>query len=151
MKKLTIAGLALIGVLFASVGVFAYQGNMNKPTDEQQQAIQKAMDDGNYTAFHDLLTQNGRNPRIVQVVNESNFAEFVSAVNAAKAGNFSEAKAFMQKYDLGLGIIKHVAGFAYARGEAANHHGHAYAYGHLAEHHGHAYAYAKGHEKNGQD
>ncbi|MBN1385363.1 hypothetical protein JW968_00105, partial [Candidatus Woesearchaeota archaeon] len=96
MKK-TIFGLALmvVGLLASTALVSAYRGDYNVKgpncDEERHEAMESAMDNLDYDAWYALMTQDGRHPRVVDVVTEDNFGTFVRAHEAAQDGDFETA------------------------------------------------------------
>jgi hypothetical protein len=102
-NKVMVLSLALAAVIgvgsFGSVS--AYQGDYTKKgpnfTTERHIAITKAFQDNDYDAWKNLMPSRGR---VVQLVNEDNFSEFVRAHNLALEGKYDEANTIRE--DLGL-------------------------------------------------
>ena len=110
-------GFGILGV-FALLGmsmVFAYQGNPNLQgpnfSEERHEAMQNAFDSLNYQDWYDLMTEDGRHPKIVDVINAENFDEFVEARNDGTLREFRES------LGLGLGQMKHGNGEALGKGQ----------------------------------
>ena len=114
-KILGIFGVLAVSLLAVSM-VFAYQGDPNVQgpnySEERHEAMQESFDNLNYQAWHDLMTENGRAPKILTVITEDNFEEFVKARNAAHNGDLNALKEFKQSLGLGLGQMKHGNGEA---------------------------------------
>ncbi len=107
MKKTTI-GLAVLtlvfGVTAVSVGsALAYRGDpaVKGPnySVERHTAMLKAFEAKDYTAWKNLMQNQGR---VTQVVTEANFAKFVEAHNLALQGKTVEAQKIRQELGLGL-------------------------------------------------
>lgn len=106
--------IALLGVGF----VAAYQGNYSVQgpdySDERDNAMHNAFDNLDYDAWVSLMTESGRNPRVLTVVNENNFATFVEA---HEAGNSEKATELRAKLGLRNGSgPKDGAGFGNGKG-----------------------------------
>ena len=118
-KILTVGALLLVGLLTTSA-VMAYQGNPSVQgpnfSEERHEAMQDTFDNLDYQAWYDLMTENGRNPRIVEVVTEDNFVDFVEARKLASEGDLSVMNQFREQFGLGLGQMKHGNGNALGRG-----------------------------------
>lgn len=107
MKKtlLTLAALSIIagGALTFSQGVRAYKGDptVQGPnyTAERHEAMEKAFDTNNYTAWKNLMQGRGR---VTQIINKDNFAKFAKAHQLAEDGKTKEAAAI--RAELGLGL-----------------------------------------------
>ena len=107
MKKTTIFGLLafmIVGLLFSTSIVNAYRGDysVNGPnyTAERHEAMESAFNSGDYDAWVALMTENGRHPRVVDVVTESNFHIFVHAHEAGQNGDYETAATL--RAELGL-------------------------------------------------
>lgn len=83
--------MALLGVSF----VAAYQGDYSVQgpdySDEREEEMHNAFDDLDYDAWVSLMSESGRSPRVLSVVNEDNFATFVEAHEAGEAGDLERA------------------------------------------------------------
>ena len=107
MKKTTfgLGALALIlGVTAISAGsALAYRGDpaVKGPnySVERHTAMLKAFETNDYTAWKNLMQNQGR---VTQVITEANFAKFAEAHNLALQGKTAEAQKIRQ--DLGLGL-----------------------------------------------
>ena len=115
MKK-TLGIFAVLAVSLLAVSmVFAYQGDPNvqgpNHSEERHEAMQDAFDNLDYQAWYDLMTEDGRHPKIVNVITEDNFDEFV------EARNDGTLKEFRESLDLGLGQMKHGNGEALGQGQ----------------------------------
>lgn len=98
MKKMAIAGLLaimLVGMVFSTGVVSAYRGDYTVKgpnyTAERHEAMEKAFASLDYTAWQGLMTADGRHPRVVDVVTESNFETFVRAHEAGENGDYETA------------------------------------------------------------
>ncbi len=98
MKKAAIAGLfalMIVGMVFSTSIVSAYRGDyaVKGPhyTEERHEAMEKAFASLDYTAWQELMTADGRHPRVVEVVTASNFETFVQAHEAAENGDYETA------------------------------------------------------------
>lgn len=95
---ITIAGFLGLA-LFNSVS--AYQGDYTKKgpnyTEERHEAMEKAFENKDYTAWKSLMQNKGR---VVEIINENNFSKFTEAHNLAKQGKYEEANKIRQ--ELGL-------------------------------------------------
>ncbi len=105
--------IALLGMSM----VFAYQGDPNVQgpnfSEERHEAMQEAFDNLNYQDWYDLMTENERHPRIVDVITAENFDEFVEARNDGP----DALKEFRNSLGLGLGQMKHGNGEALGKGQ----------------------------------
>ncbi|MBU1855332.1 MAG: hypothetical protein KKF89_06415, partial [Nanoarchaeota archaeon] len=109
MKKKTIFGmLAILLVGLLTIGlVSAYRGDpkVQGPnySEERHEAMEDAFESQDYNAWYDLMAENGRNTRVMNVVTEDNFAIFAQAHEAAKNGDFETAQELRAELGLGLG------------------------------------------------
>ncbi len=101
--------LGVIALLGMSM-VFAYQGDPNVQgqnfSKERHEAMQEAFETADYDAWVVLMTENGRHPRILDVITEDNFGDFIEARNDGTLNEFRES------LGLGLGQMKHRNGEA---------------------------------------
>jgi len=92
--------IALLGVNFIS----AYQGDFSiqgpNCSEDRHEAMRQAFDNLDYNAWIALMTEDGRHPRVIDVVTEDNFAIFVEAHEAGEAGNFERTSEL--RAELGL-------------------------------------------------
>ena len=120
-KILMSLGIFGIVALLGMSMVFAYQGDPNVQgpnlSEERHEAMQDAFEDGNYQDWYNLMTEDGRHPKILDVVNEDNFDEFVEARNEALDGNPDALKEFRESLGLGLGQMRHGNGESLGRGQ----------------------------------
>ena len=83
--------IALLGVSF----VAAYQGDYSVKgpnySEEREDEMHNAFDNLDYDSWVSLMTESGRNPRVLTVVTEDNFATFVEAHEAGEAGDLERA------------------------------------------------------------
>ena len=107
MEKRTIFGLLALMVvgLVATTGlVSAYRGDYTVKgpdcNEERHEAMEEAFELNDYDAWYELMTENGRHPRVVDVVTESNFATFVEAHEAGENGDYETAATL--RAELGL-------------------------------------------------
>jgi len=97
MKKTAIilgAGVLLLSGLLAVTGtVSAYRGDpaVKGPgySEERHEAMEKAFENKDYNAWKELMQGRGR---VLEMVNESNFARFAEAHELAEEGKLEEAK-----------------------------------------------------------
>jgi len=105
-KSIITLGIAAIvlGGLFAYPRVAeAYRGDpaVKGPnyTAERHEAMEKAFENKDYTAWKNLMQGRGR---VTQVVNKDNFAKFATAHELAEQGKLQEAAQIRQELGLGL-------------------------------------------------
>jgi len=100
---LGVATVILGGVLAFPKAAVAYRGDASVKgpnyTEERHEAMEKAFETNDYTAWKNLMQGQGR---VTQVVNQSNFAKFAQAHELSEAGKTQEAAAI--RTELGLGL-----------------------------------------------
>jgi len=107
MKKTTmfsLFALMLIGLITITGFVSAYRGDYSVKSpyynEERHELMENAFESNDYNAWKELMTETGRNPRVLDVVNEGNFATFVEAHEAGENGDYETAAAL--RAELGL-------------------------------------------------
>jgi hypothetical protein len=119
-KKILTAGALLLVGLLATSAVMAYQGDPSEKgpnfSEERHEEMRDAFDNLDYQSWYDLMTEDGRNPRIVEVITEDNFADFAEANELALNGDLSAMNQFREQFGLGLGGMRHGEGRALGRG-----------------------------------
>lgn len=106
MKKILIAVMAL--VLVTSMGaVFAYKGNTelsDRPfySEERHATMTEIFETGDYDAWVALMSEHSKG-RVLEVVNEENFALFVEMHNAMIEGDNDRANELRTELGLGQG------------------------------------------------
>jgi len=118
-NKTTMAVLALGIIALLGTGmVFAYQGDPNtlgpNYSEERHAAMQNAFDNMDYNSWYQLMSENERHGRILDVINEDNFETFIKARNAMIEGDSELAQEL--KSELGLGQGKMIRGEGKAQG-----------------------------------
>ena len=105
-KKLIVLGataLVLGGLVFGASSARAYRGDPNVQgpnyTPERHEAMTKAFENKDYNAWKQLMQGKGR---VVQVVNEGNFAEFAKMHKLMLEGKTEEAAKIRTSLGLGL-------------------------------------------------
>lgn len=107
MKKRTL-GLGALAITLAAISAFpgiasAYRGDplVKGPnySIERHEAMLKAFENKDYTAWANLMQGRGR---VTQVVNKDNFAKFAEAHKLALQGKTTEAQKIRQELGLGL-------------------------------------------------
>ncbi|MCK5282182.1 MAG: hypothetical protein KAK00_02135 [Nanoarchaeota archaeon] len=127
MKNKTIFGLLalmVVGLIAATALVSAYRGDYNVKgpdcDEERHEAMEDAFESNEYGAWQALMTEEGRNPRVVDVVTESNFETFVKAHEAGEKGDYETAAALRAELGLNNGIgPKDGTGFGNGNGQGA--------------------------------
>lgn len=69
-------------------------------SEERRTAIEEAFTNKDYEAWKALMTENGRNPRITEVITAENFEKMIEIHELMEAGKYEEAQAI--KTELGL-------------------------------------------------
>ena len=107
MKLATIFGLLalmVVGLLTTTSLVSAYRGDYSVEgpncNGERHESMENAFESYDYNVWRELMTENGKHPRVVDVVTESNFETFVRANEAGKNGNYETAATL--RAELGL-------------------------------------------------
>jgi hypothetical protein len=86
-KKLyVVMGILTILVLSMSL-VSAYKGSRENCDEERHELMTEAFSNLDYDVWSELMTNTGRNSRVMQMVNEDNFDVFVELHNAKISGN----------------------------------------------------------------
>ncbi len=95
--------MALLGISL----VAAYQGDYSTQgpnySEDRHLAMTQIFDNLDYDAWVSLMSENGRHPRVLDVVTEDNFALFTEAHEARKAGDSKRAAEIRAKLGLGSG------------------------------------------------
>ena len=95
--------LMIVGTLTISF-VSAYKGDYTVKgpncNEERHDAMEVAFESSDYSAWHDLMAEDGRHPRVLDVVTESNFDTFAQAHTAAQNGDYETAREL--RAELGL-------------------------------------------------
>lgn len=116
-KTMSILALGMIALLGVGI-VSAYHGDalVQGPnySDERHDAMEEAFANLDYAAWVELMSEDGRHPRVLDVVTEDNFAVFVEAHEAMLDGDLETAEELRAELGLGLGN-----GF----GNGSGHHG----------------------------
>ncbi len=115
-KKIIMGGLTVVmataitaGSVYAAPHEFNQKKNQGNETLQQHdtedllvrhEAMEKAFADNDYHAWKELMKNN--QGRVVQVINETNFAKFAEAHRLIKAGKLEEGKKILTD----LGVMK---------------------------------------------
>jgi hypothetical protein len=110
MRKIIIGGIVSLLLIMLIGSVMAYQGNpkIQGPnySIERHDAMINAFENNDYDAWQALMTENGRNPRVLEVVNKENFSTFVEMHNAMISGDTDKANELRAELGLGQGQMK---------------------------------------------
>lgn len=111
MKKgaiFSLFALLLVGLIATTGFVSAYRGDYSVKgpnyTEERHVAMENAFDSLDYDAWYELMTEDGRHPRVVDVVTENNFEKFVKAHEAGENGDYETALTLRAELGLNNGI-----------------------------------------------
>ncbi len=129
MKKTTIFGLLalmVVGLVAAAGLVSAYRGDYTiKGPDcdeERHEAMENAFESNDYSAWKELMTENGKHPRVVDVVTEDNFETFVKAHEAGENGDYETAAELRAELGLNNGNgPKDGTGYGKSQGKGMQH------------------------------
>ena len=112
MKKINIMLTILVGalMLFGSiVAVNAYRGDFTQVgpnySEDRHELMENAFENNDYNTWYELMTQDGRHPRVLDVITEENFKEFAQIHELKENGDFEKAQEL--KEGLGLGMRNH--------------------------------------------
>jgi len=107
MKKTTMFGLLavlVVGIIFSTGIASAYRGDPSikgpQFNEERHELMETAFENLDYVAWYELMSENGMHPRVLDVINENNFATFAQAHEAAESGDFVTANTM--RAELGL-------------------------------------------------
>ncbi len=96
--------LMAVGILLSTNFVSAYRGDYTVEgpncNEERHDAMETAFNTLGYSTWHDLMTEDGRHPRVVDVVTGTNFETFAQAHAAAQNGDYETAREL--RAELGL-------------------------------------------------
>ena len=107
MKKtilaLGVTALILGGLFMLPELADAYRGDPSVKgpdcSEERHQEMEQAIENNDYQAWKNLMQGKGR---VMQVINEGNFAKFAQAHELAEQGKMDEAKQIREELGLGL-------------------------------------------------
>ncbi|MBU0667365.1 MAG: hypothetical protein ABIC91_04875 [Nanoarchaeota archaeon] len=127
MKKTAIFGMLailLVGLLTTGL-VSAYRGDSNVQgpdySEDRHEAMEDAFESQDYNAWYNLMAENGRNTRVMNVVTEGNFAIFAQAHEAAENGDFETAAELRAELGLNNGNgLKDGTGYSKEMGQGMN-------------------------------
>lgn len=106
-NKTVVISAALVAVILAGAYSFssAYRGDDTQKgpnyTEERHEAMEKAFENTDYNEWKNLMAENSRG-RVMDVVNEDNFARFSEAHRLMEEGRYEEARQI--RAELGLGL-----------------------------------------------
>lgn len=113
MNKIITYILTLLALtIVISVGtVFAYKGDPTQTgpfyDEEKHEAMLKAFEQNDYDAWYELMTQDGRYPKILEKINEDNFETFVELRQARLEHDTDKIQELEQELGLNQGFGRH--------------------------------------------
>ncbi len=100
--------LFFVGILLSTGFVSAYRGDMSVQGpnygEERHELMQEAFENNDYNSWKELMIQDGRHPRVVNVITEDNFAQFAEIHNAKLSGDYEKVKELRAELGLGQGM-----------------------------------------------
>ena len=107
-KIIGMMALFVIGMIMSVGAVSAYRGDYSTEgpnfTPERHEQMEQAMEAQDYESWYNLMTEDGRHPRVVDVVNEDNFDVFVKAHETGKSGDTETAAQLRAELGLNNGM-----------------------------------------------
>ena len=104
---MVLAALAATGLLLSAGVVGATDvpspGYGPYHNDERHELMEKAFEENDYEAWKALMTENGRRPRVVDVVTEETFGHFSEVHEAMESGDLDLAATIRAELGLGQG------------------------------------------------
>ncbi len=100
--------LGVVALLTMGVGsALAYQGDMTKVgpnhTEQREAAIDKALEANSIDEWKKLMTQDGRTPRVVEVIDtQQELDKFKEMRELKQAGKYEEAQKIREELGLGM-------------------------------------------------
>ncbi len=98
MKGKTIFGmfaLMFVGILLSTTLVSAYKGDFTAQepnyNDDRHEAMEESFETLDYETWYELMTEDGKHSKVVEVITEKNFVKFVEAHEAAENGDYETA------------------------------------------------------------
>ncbi|NCC71597.1 hypothetical protein EOM09_08555 [bacterium] len=106
MKKI-ISILLLVLISFSAIfAVSAYKGDIyakNPNFDEDRHIeMQNAFENLDYFAWKEIMEENNRTGKVLNIINEDNFEIFVEYVNAKNNGDYEKALELREELDFNL-------------------------------------------------
>jgi|ETNmetMinimDraft_33_1059910.scaffolds.fasta_scaffold42607_1 hypothetical protein len=116
---MVLAALAATGLLLSAGVVGATDvpspGYGPYHSDERHELMEKAFEENDYEAWKTLMTENGRRPRVVDMVTDETFGRFSKVHEAMESGDLDLAATIRAELGLGQG-----RGRGYGRGGGMN-------------------------------
>lgn len=108
VAKIGLFALMVVGLIVSTGVVSAYKGDYSVQgpnySEDRHEAMQDAFDTLDYDAWYQLMTADGRIPRVVEVVTENNFELFAQAHEAAENGDLELAAELRAELGLNNGM-----------------------------------------------
>ncbi|MCK5594235.1 MAG: hypothetical protein KAI18_03265 [Candidatus Aenigmarchaeota archaeon] len=108
VAKIGLFALMVVGLIVSTGVVSAYRGDYSVQgpnySEDRHEAMEDAFDTSDYDAWYQLMTTDGRTPRVAEVVTESNFELFAQAHEAAKNGDMELASELRAELGLNNGM-----------------------------------------------
>ena len=108
VAKIGLFALMVVGLIVSTGVVSAYRGDYSVQgpnySEDRHEAMEDAFDTSDYDAWYQLMTADGRTPRVAEVVTESNFELFAQAHEAAKNGDMELASELRAELGLNDGM-----------------------------------------------
>lgn len=107
-NKALVGTAVLVAVILAGAYSFssAYRGDYTQKglnySEEHHEAMEKAFENNDYSAWKDLMEQAPMRGRVMSMVNEENFSKFAEAHELMEEGKYEEARQI--RAELGLGL-----------------------------------------------
>jgi hypothetical protein len=114
MKKMFV--LAFVGIFLIAGLVTAYKGDFSAKgpeySEEKCSIMQEVFENMDYNSWKEIMSENTRKGRVLEIVNEDNFELFVEAHKAKINGDFEKANELRQELGLNNGFgLKNGEGF----------------------------------------
>ncbi len=108
IAKIGLFAFMVVGLIVSTGIVSAYRGDYSVQgpnySEDRHEAMDDAFDTLDYDAWYQLMTADGRMPRVVEVVTESNFELFAQAHEAAENGDLELAAELRAELGLNNGM-----------------------------------------------
>ena len=108
IAKIGLFALLVVGLIVSTGVVSAYRGDYSVQgpnySEDRHEAMEDAFDTLDYNAWYQLMTADGRIPRVAEVMTESNFGLFAQAQEAAENGDLELAAELRAELGLNDGM-----------------------------------------------
>ena len=106
-KTIAMFAIMLVGIGLLGGTVSAYRGDMAQRgpnfSEERHELMENAFESNDYDAWYELMAENGRHSRVMDVVTAENFQKFAEIHEAIKNGDYETAAEIREELGLGLG------------------------------------------------